>query len=144
MKTLKLFLSFCLIMFLLVTSMVTLSSCGVTTSYIGKSYAPTNNVDVFVDWKDIPRNYESMGYIDATPQSFSSIQKAQEEIEKIAKQKGADAIILGGVEVTHVNPSVQTTEDIQKKESGGYTKISTTTHTANSLQTLKATFIKYK
>lgn len=71
-------------------------SCTPRISYLGESYGPTSNVDVFYDEGDIQRDYTVMGLIsadtvDRLPQSTEKIRDAM--IQK-AKDQGADAIIL--------------------------------------------------
>ncbi|MDD4515922.1 hypothetical protein [Massilibacteroides sp.] len=137
MKKLKLL--FC------ITTIVSLfSSCGVSTQYIGKSYSPTSNVDVFMIWEDVPGDYEVMGYVDATPIGLSGIEDAQKKVEEVARIKGADAIVFEGIQESYSNPTLETTEKREKNADGGYTKTTQTTETVQKISTLKVTFIKYR
>lgn len=85
-----------------VALLVAMTSCAVTAdrNYVGKIYPATADVEVFLDWKDLPHPYETMGYIviDAigvlggyadTPAT------AQRQIEQIARENGADAVVIG-------------------------------------------------
>jgi len=96
-------------------------------------------------WQDVPGDYEVMGYADASPDGLASIEDAQKKVEQMARQKGADAIVLEGVERRLTSPPVlETKETHEKNANGGYTKKTTTTENVQMLETLKVTFIKYK
>jgi hypothetical protein len=126
--------------------LIILTSCGVSTSYVGKTYPPTNEVDLYLDWRDVSPAYEVMGYIDATPSELNpKIEEAQKKIEQLAREKGADGIVIEGIEErTVTNPTSSTKEEATKNANGGYTKTSTTTINEGRARVLKATFIKYK
>lgn len=125
---------------------VLLVSCGVNTTYIGKSYAPAAETEIFFDWKDVPCAYETMGYVYASPKVFSSLkpEKAQAAIEREAREKGADAVVFTGVSSEVSNPSLTLTEKIRPDSDGGETRTLTSTRSETVVNTLKATFIKYK
>lgn len=123
--------------------LISLTSC-VSSSYVGKSYMPTTVVDLFMTWEDVPRDYEVMGYADATPQTFSSIEAAQKKVEGLARQKGADAIVFEGIDTRYGNPTLETTETAEKNTDGSYSKKITTEEKVPVFNTLKVTFIKYR
>ncbi len=121
-----------------------LTSCIVSSQYVGKSYAPTSQVDIFMAWNDVPYQYEVMGYADATPEGLSSIADAQKKVEKMALAKGADAIVFDGIDTSYGNPKLETTEKTEKNVDGSYTKKITTEEKVDIFKTLKVTFIKYR
>lgn len=125
-------------------SLILFVSCGVQTQYVGKSYTPTLKTDIYMGWNEVVGNYETIGYVDATPSGFNTIEDAQKKIEELAKAKGADAIVFDGVEIGYTPPVLETTEKVEKNTDGGYTKVVTTTNTTEPIKTLKATLIKYK
>lgn len=120
-----------------------LCSC-VTTKYIGKSYAPTNHVELYMVWEDVLGDYEVMGFADATPNTFSSIEAAQKKIEAMALKKGADAIVFDEIEEEYLNPTLETIETTEKDVHGVYTTRVRTVETADKFSTLKVTFIKFR
>lgn len=69
-------------------------SCVVQTTYIGKAYPATEATDLFFSWNDVPDGYETMGHIQASPRFFGTLEKAQNVIEKRAREKGADAVVF--------------------------------------------------
>lgn len=130
--------------FLLCVFFIGLTSCMVSSQYVGKSYAPTTSVDLFMTWDDVPYNYEVMGYADATPGGLSSIEDAQKKVEKLAQTKGADAIVFDGIDTRYGQPTLETTEKTEKNIDGSYTKKVVTEENVHIFKTLKVTFIKYK
>lgn len=121
-----------------------LTACGVSLSYVGKSYAPVDTIDLWFDWRDVPFDYETMGYADASPGVFGSIENAQAAIERRAREAGADAVVFEGVRRDVSEPTYKTTEKSEKGVDGSVTRTSTTTKEQNVSHTLMATFIKYK
>ena len=74
---------------------ILLSSCYTNSriDYIGSTSQPTNNVDVFVDEKAIPRAFTIVGkaFINPSPYSLRKEKIMTKAVQK-AKEKGADAI----------------------------------------------------
>lgn len=122
----------------------TLISCGISSTYIGKSYAPTTSVDVFLDPYDVPHEYEIMGRIEAEESLFGSIEQTQQKVEEIARKKGADALILEGVIEKTSNPQTKTTVDTTKDVNGNESQTITTSQSINKWKSIRATFIKYR
>lgn len=75
---------------------IVLFSCS-SPDYLGKSYPPTENVDIFFREADIKKDYEVMGKVMVEVPQKKSLQKAQSKIENLAKAKGADAILFDDV-----------------------------------------------
>lgn len=132
----KRFVSICILL-------ISLTSC-VSSSYVGKSYMPTTAVELFMNWEDVPMDYEVMGYADATPNTFSSIEAAQKKVEELARKKGADAIVFDGIDTRYGNPTLETTETMEKNIDGSITKKISTQEQRDVFNTLKVTFIKYR
>ncbi len=123
---------------------VLFTACGTTVNYLGKSYAPTSQLDLYFDRIDILRDYEIMGRAEVSIDIYTpTLQRAQEGLEKYAREKGADAIIFESIHVT-TPPSLVTTENRKKNEDGSYTVVSTTSTKDDQTKIVKATFIKYK
>ena len=67
----------------------------VSVSYKGKSYAPTENVEVVKKQKEIPAGFKLMGKAVATaPAEEGSRQELEQKIIKKAKSEGADAVMI--------------------------------------------------
>jgi hypothetical protein len=69
-------------------------SC-IPIDYIGDTYPPTNNVEVFYSEKDIVKHYVVFGHIMG---SKASIDDIKDELEIEAMKKGADGIVFKNVD----------------------------------------------
>ena len=86
------------IMFAAVLSaMAFMTSCA-TTSYIGDTLTPSQQIDVYYAAKDVKREYKVMGHISAATTISENDAKAR-IIEK-AKAVGADGVIIIGLDFT--------------------------------------------
>ena len=115
------------------------TSCA-KPAYLGKSYAPTQNVDVYLDAADVRTRYTTMGTA-TYDQDFRSLEGMQQKVIEVGRARGADGVIMklseevaltqqngtGRVNKNSKDNSVNTTKttvDIKKKK-------------------ITATFIKY-
>lgn len=73
-----------------------LFSCGMKLNYLGTSYAPTENVDVYVDQNAIKKSYTIVGkgYAEGISISKKGYEIMQKKAILKAKEKGADAILF--------------------------------------------------
>ena len=71
---------------------VLISSCTTHIRYIGQTHSPTTAVDVFVSPESVKRPFEYMGkgYLGY----FKNPVRIQQKSEKIARKKGADAVLI--------------------------------------------------
>ena len=123
------------------------AGCGPTVQYIGRSYSPTTNVDIFFDAKDVKREYEVMGKIDGRAYPLTDFQKIQDKIVEEGKKRGADGIIISDMqnEVVSSSKNTTTTSTGDQKDNTWSASASTTTSINNqTVKVLKAEFIKYK
>jgi len=91
-------------------------------NYIGKTYDKTDQVEILFSESETDKDYEIMGHAISAGQLFVSMDDLQEELIQEAKQKGADAIIITGVDRD------------SEFDGRGY----------DAEKQIKATFIKYK
>jgi len=109
--------------------------------YFGKSYPATKMVDEYFDSSDIKKSYTVMGKAELL-QGFRSLEKAQQKIIELAKQKGADGVIFSLEEENYgTSSSGGVTVNGKKKEK--ITGSSNTTTTDMKRKKIKATFVKY-
>lgn len=127
-----------------------LTACGPTVQYIGKSYSPTNNVDIFFDTHDIKKDYTVMGKIDGVAGILNdSFQDIQNRILKEAQTKGADAVIIYNMEERVIGSASNSSTSWDTKTSNHrqwFDKgiMSTSSVSSNiSQNVLHADFIKY-
>ena len=126
-----------------------LSGC-VSVDYVGKTYAPTSNVDVYFSPDDVKRPYQTMGLVraqvDVIPFTNQS-QQLQDKLIAEARQRGADGIIIGQIDQRTTPGTSQTTgvATTKKKNSGKKTTTytETTTSDTNDVIELRGTLIHY-
>ena len=125
----------------LMLAVFALAGC-VSTDYLGKSYAPTTHVDLYFDPADIKKEYEVMGELTAEAE-LGSAEEMQEKIMEEAMKKGADGVLLGGLDKVITGES--TSSDTTTKDQGRKTTSTTTVSTSYSeKKVIKARLIKYK
>ena len=134
MKTIIIIFSVC---FMLV-------SC-VSVDYVGKSYPATNQVEIYFSESDIPGNYEVMGELIAETDDmvFTNGEKMQNKLVEEAKKKGADGIILSGLERRVTGETASRTSETKVKDD----KIKTTERSESGVKEkkeLRAKLIKFK
>lgn len=116
-----------------------LSTSCVSVDYLGKSYSPTAVVDLYFDEADIEKNYEVMGTMTAEMPDWMSMEKMQEKMVEKAREKGADALIIGKIE-KQVTGSTSTSSGGQDGNSWG----GTTTTSTERVKVVSAQLVKYK
>lgn len=129
MKTIKLLFA--------LASLVVATSC-ISVDYLGKSYAPTTNVDLFFDQNDITKEYEVMGTINAEMPEWMNMEKLQERLIEKAREKGADAVLVADLE-KQVTGSTSMTNG-----NGGPFWGSTTSTNTERVSVVTAKLLKYK
>ena len=91
---------------------IVFSSCGSRLNYLGSSYSPSANVDVYVDASAIKRPYTVIGkgYMEYGYGAYtkSRIEKMQTKAIEKAKTKGADAILFQDYYVRQEGASIHT------------------------------------
>ena len=70
------------------------------TDYLGKTYPPTQHVDVFFSPQDVKRPYEVMGEISAEADDIVSYESMQQKLMQEAMQKGVDATLIEKLDTT--------------------------------------------
>lgn len=91
-------------------------------NYVGRTYQQTNTVDIYFSETETNKEYEVMGHAISAGQIFVSADDLQQKLVEEAKLKGADAIIIIGIDRD------------SEFDGRGY----------DAEKQVKATFIKYK
>ena len=120
----------------------------VSVDYVGKSYPPTTQVDVYLSMTDVKRPYTTIGEVRADVAAIPLADSAKDLQEKMiaeARKRGANGIVLGGLDRRRVvGPTSQTVWTEQKgkskKSKKGYA--STTTDSEEVVE-LRGTLIRY-
>lgn len=118
----------------------------VSVDYMGRTYAPTEHVDVFYSLDEVKRPYEVMGQSSARADEGVRLQKVQDELVRDARARGADAIVILDVDrvvsLTETSTSGSVNKNKKKWWEPDYTETSTTTVSHDT--TVKARLLKYK
>jgi len=77
--------------------LVTLLAIGCTSvNYVGESFDPTTDVDVYYSKEDIKKEYTVMGHATGLG-TLASNDKIQKTLIEEARRKGADAVLITGL-----------------------------------------------
>lgn len=140
----------------LVVATMVLSACA-TTDYVGETYAPTTHVDVFFAESDVGRTYKTIGTARTEGTEYMTFETIEQQLVTDAMAKGADAVIIDGMETVTVGSTTTTngtsqdkpryvvTQDGKLKNVGGdghYDSIATTTDVRDKV--ISARLIKYQ
>jgi hypothetical protein len=109
--------------------------------YFGKSYPATQNVDEYYDSNDVKKPHIVMGRTELL-KGFRSLEKSQEKILELAKQKGADGVIFSIEENVYGSSNSGSATAHDKKKSKTTVTTSGTTVDLKQ-QKINAVFIKY-
>jgi hypothetical protein len=66
-------------------------------NYVGQSFEPSKEVDVYYSESEIERDYMVVGHAISAGQLFVSVDKLQRKLSEKAKSSGADAILIKGI-----------------------------------------------
>jgi hypothetical protein len=119
-----------------------LAACA-HVDYVGRSYAPTSKVDLFFDERDVRVDYEVMGQLIATANDFVSAEKLQSKIMKKAGEKGADAVVISGMDRYKSGSNTSYEEETKDTKKGSKTTGQSSTSDTNEKE-IRAVFLKYK
>lgn len=111
--------------------------------YVGRSYTPTARVDLFFSEADVTQEYEVMGRVVAHAGDLVSAEKLQKKIVEKAQEKGADAVVIEGLDRYKSGEETSYNEETKTKRRGTETSGSATTSDKMEKQ-ITATFLKYK
>jgi oxalate decarboxylase/phosphoglucose isomerase-like protein (cupin superfamily) len=132
---------------LLLFALLALAAGCAHLDYVGESYPRTQDVALFYSESNVGRPYRQIGELVATSESFLSTHKVQDKIVEKAREKGADAVIILGLERIKTGESTdynETTTEHKGKKGKEYTTTSggstTTVHEQNRI---RAIFVKY-
>lgn len=111
--------------------------------YVGRTYPPTNKVDLYFDEHEVDAPYDVMGQIVARANDLVSAEKLQSKIMKKAGEKGADAVVITGLERYKTGESTSYEERTKERRRGTVTTGSSSTSDTNEKE-IRAIFLKYR
>ena len=106
-------------------------ACAERVDYIGNSYTPTTNVELFFSEDDIKEEYVEMGRAIAHAGTNVSSEELLEDLREKARERGADAILVHNFGLVEVGDTTRWDEN------------QSSTRVVEERQ-IEATFIKYK
>ena len=133
-----------------------LMACA-TTDYVGEAYTPTTHVDIFFDATEIRRPYKTMGTAKTEGTEYLTFEAIEQQLVTDAMSKGADAIVIDGMNTVTVGSTSSTTGNSYENPrytfnkngdliniggDGHYNSISTTTDIRDKV--INARLIKYE
>ena len=119
-----------------------LSACA-HVDYVGRSYPPTQKVDLFFDEREVEASYDVMGQVIARANDLVSAEKLQAKIMQKAQDRGADAVVITGMDRYKTGESTTYNESTKERRRGTVTEGSSTTSSQNEKQ-IRAIFLKYR
>ena len=119
-----------------------LTACA-HVDYVGRTYPPTNKVDLYFDEREVDAPYDVMGQVLARANDLVSAEKLQNKIMKKAGEKGADAVVITGLDRYKTGESTSYEEETKERRRGVVTEGSSRTSDTNEKQ-IKALFLKYR
>ena len=111
--------------------------------YLGRTYPPTTNVELFFSEADVTESYEVMGRVNAHANDFVAAEKLQAKIMEKARANGADAVVILGFDRYKTGEHTTYSETTKEKRRGTQTTGSTST-SSESEKAIEAIFLKYK
>ncbi len=133
----------------IIVPVLLLLACAACTKidYVGEEYPPTTNVDLYFAEADVERDYKIMGRVVATAEDYTGTSKMQDKIMEEACKKGADGVVILGLERYQSGESHTYKETTETENSKKGSKSTTTATTKTDIQEKKeitALFIKYR
>lgn len=122
------------------------ASCATRVNYLGTSYKPTTQVDVFVDKASIKKEYDVIGkgFEEERLLNYgNNIEMVQKKAVELAKRKGADAVFFQGYFVANTGAAIHTNSRVDSVGKGTV-GISTTLINPTSSSGLTIYFLKYR
>lgn len=122
------------------------TSCA-TIDYVGETYQPTTQVDLFFSEDEVGRDYKVIGQVNATGDQFVTAAGLHQKMMARAREIGADAVIvleIGKRKLLDQKDVVETTT--KTKDAGGVTIKKTTSVSDPSAEgaVIKALFVRYR
>jgi hypothetical protein len=115
--------------------------------YIGEEYPPTSLVDLYFSMDDVRLEYKVMGHVVATAHDIVSAEKMQKKIMEEARKKGADGVVILGLDRYQAGSTTSYTETTETAETQKGSQSVTTATTKTDVEEkkeIRATFIKYR
>jgi hypothetical protein len=111
--------------------------------YLGKSYPPTSNPEIFMRDQDVPRDYEVMGKVMAEVPYNKKLKYIQNKVMNLAAQNGADAVLFSDVNIRSTGYT-RATGNAGTGGKKGFFGGSASKVSDSELKSVEAVLLKYK
>ena len=118
-----------------------------TIDYVGQSYQPTTQVDLYFSEADVRREYQVIGQVVATGDQFLSAARLQERMVAQARKAGADAVIIVSFRRTRLSDAQHVVETVTETKSDDETTVKKETSVEDvgaDGNEIRALFIRYR
>ena len=102
----------------LIESLILLIVLGCAhVNYVGKSYSPTNEIEIYYSEKEIQQDYHVIGHAIGSGTLFVSNEKIQKKLIEEAMKKGADALLITEIDKDNISTGDGSIDEKQIKAS---------------------------
>jgi len=130
--------------FIITLTVVILASCSNPFNYLGKTYPPTYNPELFFREQDIQKEYEVMGKLQTEMPGNTNMEKVQRKIMQKAASNGADAVLIDNFDLVTGGFSSGSVGGGKRGRNGGSVGVSTSKTKVEKDVLIEATLIKYR
>lgn len=120
-----------------------LASCSKSTfDYLGKSYPPAGEPEIFMRDQDVEKDYEVMGKVTAEVPYSKKLKYIQNKVMNLARENGADAVLFSDVNIRstgYTSASAGASKGGKVRIGGGTSRVSD-----NEVKSVDALLLKYK
>lgn len=127
----------------LLAACLLLAGCGNRIIYYGRTYAPTENVEIFFREGDLREEFEVMGKATYEVSAKKSSDRVQRDLEAKVRRKGADAMIFDALDLTTTGSSTGGAAAGAGRR-GGFLGVFGSKTKFSRGQQIKVTLVKYK
>lgn len=131
------------LLMLAIIVVITASCSKSSFDYIGKTYPPTTDPEIFMRDQDVEQDYEVMGKVIAEVPYNKKLKYVQNKVMNVARQNGADAVLFSDVGIRSTGYSKASgggsTGGRKGRIGGNVSKVKD-----NEVKTIEAVLIKYK
>jgi putative NIF3 family GTP cyclohydrolase 1 type 2 len=127
--------------------LVSLAAGCATIDYVGETYRPTGQVDLFFSEDQVPREYKVIGQVRASGDEYVTASGLHQKLMAKARETGADAVIILEISRRQLLDQKDFEETVtESKDEKGVTikKTGSVSNPSAEGNVIKALFIKYR
>jgi hypothetical protein len=130
--------------FIIASFLLLFVACSSPFNYLGKTYPPTMNPELFFREQDIGKDYEIMGKLQVEMPGNKNMEKIQRRIMQKAAQNGADAVLIDNFDLVTGGFATGGVGAGKRGKKGGSVGVSTSKTKVEKDVLIEATLIKYR